>query len=70
MSNLRHINKKCLHICQLKYEKRKHFWKVPYFMTRQLKKKGTLQTIISEEYRVVFNNNSKKKNEQEEYYLT
>lgn len=30
-------------------------------MTRQFKKKGTLQTIISEEYRVVFNNNSKKK---------
>lgn len=38
-----------------------------------LKKKGTLQTIISEEYRVVFNNNSKKKKKwikQEEYYLT
>lgn len=36
------------------------------------KKKGTLQTIISEEYRVVFNNNSKKKKwiKQEEYYLT
>lgn len=34
------------------------------------KKKGTLQKIISEEYRVVFNNNAKKWIKQVEYYLT